>query len=1808
MIGMVMEVDEKRLNSDTNIDAKQSPPHVDKTLCVALSSHEPSEGNAIIDMGGEEPGGSVEEVDGVGGTGVGCGEDDGRGITAVSLRGGSRRNLRGANDDDHLSQSLCHANESPVEACPPDESALCSNIGSDLEAESVNEPVTPDAATSPSMAQASLTGATASHPTSFDSLRISQSHRVGKRVVKHALRQQAKRRRKNTTIAAGGNTAPIPRLIVKSLPSLVPSQQRGSLGSSSEKDVNHPNKEPPAQQKSDVPEFTVRRLLRHASSGTRSCTMPPPPPPPPPAHLQTSSAPTMREVLASIPGFSIKGPGGAGSGGRKRTSKRRLSTAAQIEQTKEGCIDLETPGSILVHTNLRSLLNRNTFTSLPALYQSKLLQLLPDVDRGGFSLGSSHSSTSHDAGSFRLSSSGLNNEFFARACHEWRRRLADGEFTPENQQRLRAEAEKEKSRLDPWKVKHFEPIWGEKCESADPDSPVTVRPSLRTTIKLRPSVSMESSSGKHRLSQPSSSFSSIPSSSFMSSSFDSTSPLSSSTSFSSNCSTPSASSSSPSSAVSRTPLSVTSDSMLADKNELTTMKEEEDVVIPEDPIPSPVQELTEAAVDEVEEHGGTSPSILLEKQEELGGEIENTLVAFVENTVEERSEEMDIAPKEEPAKVQEQIEMEVVHSESVDESAMESGFVCENVVNVMKEESTEVKDCDAEVDPHDPPPKEESSVECEQSEVILMTIDERVEAPPVSSVEMKEVDEEKVPVTQAVLDIPQEEEECNGTVEAQQGNLDPMATKEEVGLLEVMDVSERDCGVVGESLDMASSDGVEDEAAQTLAVLLVEEMEEEEVQELVLRVVKEVEVKGLSTAGDVEGEATELEITVSNGEDIDLNMGEVVAADPVGALQSPSSTEPVSEPIKDEKDSPEKESQVQDFAVVVTTQSVLSDELSGTDSEASNVDSKASEGSTPECSSPVAVMAVPTSAVAGLIETSITPSTSPVTVVTTSSSSVSSPLLSTASIMESTSASSLVPKSEIQAISCPSVTPVTVPASPEVASQVKLELEVTVTPESATSTDTIVSSSTVGANPLSKESKPELMVTSPQTSSPTPAPLVIPPPVLRGSLPQVTQVLQTPIQLPPVLAPPRKSPPLSIQQTHFISAPTHQVQLPPLQHIQAPPPPPMSPSAPVHPVMVPVATSPLSVTRAMVPKAAAAAAMVVSSTVPKPFMAATAYGGSVRIPSVVPAKAPAKGKSRGGDAATGGALSSRGGRNSSSSASSASVSGAQCGSGSLKPPPPPPPGAVNLERSYQICQAVIQNSPNRDQLRCQLKPPPSSLLAAVSGGAASGRGGNSGNNSSSTSSSGSIGGKKATQYGLVTSTRMTGSQKSGSTPSLATSVTKAVPSRSSSATSVRQTSSPVVVRHVYANPSVGGAPGTVPATVALMPQAMAAMTPESRRPRALESPSSSPSQSSLPSVASTPSATVALHAQPHPLHPHQYILVQRTTGPLEGAAGAGNLVATGSATRAALILNHQRIPTMAAGGHSLNVGARLGPPRASSAPPSNENISVALQRGAVSVTGKGATIPGITSGGAPTGPSTIANPGRPASVDSEYATQSVAGLQGPIYHTALATAGHAAISTERSNSPSSTAISFLQLPFPQPSQLLQQTHSPQQPPGAMVRREGMTLPTGPQPYGTHPGLLHGVAVVTGLAPPMAGPAELVAQGGANSSACPPLPPPQTAKSGGGVPKAVLTPPPLVCRPGGNSTTGIPTSVPPPTSSGTSPTTAATPSSSSSSPSASSTASECACNLKAMIMCRKCGAFCHDDCIGPSRLCVTCLIR
>lgn len=263
---------------------------------------------------------------------------------------------------------------------------------------------------------------------SNESVNNDNSNVLNKKVLKHALRQQVKRRRKNTTLASG-YTSNVPRIIVKPIP---PPE---SL-------------EEPKAQDTAVP---------------------------------TPHARTMREVLASIPGFTMKQ--------RKRTNKK-LSPAAQLEQTKEGHIDLETPDSILVNTNLRLLLNKATFASLPILYQNKLVQLLPSVDR--------QLVNPSDPNSVDISNSGLNNEFFARACVEWQDRLAEGEFTPENQQKLKLEAEKERSKLDPWKLKHFEPIWGDRSNDIGSAS----RPPIKTTIKLRPSTSLSTAKSKSIATPP----------------------------------------------------------------------------------------------------------------------------------------------------------------------------------------------------------------------------------------------------------------------------------------------------------------------------------------------------------------------------------------------------------------------------------------------------------------------------------------------------------------------------------------------------------------------------------------------------------------------------------------------------------------------------------------------------------------------------------------------------------------------------------------------------------------------------------------------------------------------------------------------------------------------------------------------------------------------------------------------------------------------------------------------------------------------------------------------------------------------------------------------------------------------------------------------------------------------------------------------------------------------------------------------------------------------------------------------------------
>ncbi|XP_047451390.1 putative Polycomb group protein ASXL1 isoform X2 [Mugil cephalus] len=113
-------------------------------------------------------------------------------------------------------------------------------------------------------------------------------------------------------------------------------------------------------------------------------------------------------------------------------------------------VDFETPGSILVNTNIRALINVRTFSAFPTHSQQQLLQLLPEVDR---QIGPD--------GMTRLSSSALNNEFFTHASQSWKERLAEGEFTHEMQVRFRQEMEKEK-KVEAWKEKFFEEYHGQK--------------------------------------------------------------------------------------------------------------------------------------------------------------------------------------------------------------------------------------------------------------------------------------------------------------------------------------------------------------------------------------------------------------------------------------------------------------------------------------------------------------------------------------------------------------------------------------------------------------------------------------------------------------------------------------------------------------------------------------------------------------------------------------------------------------------------------------------------------------------------------------------------------------------------------------------------------------------------------------------------------------------------------------------------------------------------------------------------------------------------------------------------------------------------------------------------------------------------------------------------------------------------------------------------------------------------------------------------------------------------------------------------
>ncbi|XP_061317179.1 putative Polycomb group protein ASXL2 isoform X1 [Pezoporus flaviventris] len=156
-----------------------------------------------------------------------------------------------------------------------------------------------------------------------------------------------------------------------------------------------------------------------------------------PQNSTSSSSPSVK-LDNSLPGL-----------GKKPFQRSDRLHARQLKRAKCAEIDVETPDSILVNTNLRALINKHTFSVLPTECQQRLLLLLPEVDR---QVGAD--------GLMKLSGSALNNEFFTSAAQGWKERLSEGEFTPEMQLRIRQEIEKEK-KVELWKEHFFESYYGQ---------------------------------------------------------------------------------------------------------------------------------------------------------------------------------------------------------------------------------------------------------------------------------------------------------------------------------------------------------------------------------------------------------------------------------------------------------------------------------------------------------------------------------------------------------------------------------------------------------------------------------------------------------------------------------------------------------------------------------------------------------------------------------------------------------------------------------------------------------------------------------------------------------------------------------------------------------------------------------------------------------------------------------------------------------------------------------------------------------------------------------------------------------------------------------------------------------------------------------------------------------------------------------------------------------------------------------------------------------------------------------------------------
>lgn len=139
----------------------------------------------------------------------------------------------------------------------------------------------------------------------------------------------------------------------------------------------------------------------------------------------------------------------------------RPSHKRQLQEIRdEKKINLQTADSVVVATNLKSILTLEALQSLPKNSQDVLIRLLPKFDQ----------IQDKTEGSLKASETALSNEYFARFCAQYQEKLSNNKLSNEAMEQAKNDTSRELAKLDPWKLKNFEPIWGQKLISQTTDS------------------------------------------------------------------------------------------------------------------------------------------------------------------------------------------------------------------------------------------------------------------------------------------------------------------------------------------------------------------------------------------------------------------------------------------------------------------------------------------------------------------------------------------------------------------------------------------------------------------------------------------------------------------------------------------------------------------------------------------------------------------------------------------------------------------------------------------------------------------------------------------------------------------------------------------------------------------------------------------------------------------------------------------------------------------------------------------------------------------------------------------------------------------------------------------------------------------------------------------------------------------------------------------------------------------------------------------------------------------------------------------